>query len=267
MSQFICAVSSDRSGTPSAFALAEKQASPAGSRYVIRDLETLGDEALTTLQNRLAADPQYAGQVTLVMDGGRKRAQTAHDTIGLSVVPVQIVAGESPSRDALGVSPAELVDTFEGLYRAGAIAFQNADDLASAALSALYVHAEAGAGAADDDRFEDEEMPTAAAVDGPQSTIEQSGNATELSTTVVGEGAAKALKDSMEGARPAARADRGFDDVDLGEHRAPALALALAAWYGEFSDEAVPLTDQAAATARRQQVRNAARARARNAAR
>lgn len=263
MSQFICAVATNGSGAPAAFALAEKQDTPTGSRYVVRDLETLGANAYSTLQARLASSREYAGHVVFVTDGGRKGATAAHDAVGMSAVPVEIVAGQSGGADALNVSPAELVDTFEGLYRAGAVEVSASDALVSSALSALYVHGDSDAGGVDDDRYDDEDIPTAASLDGPQSTVRQSGNAVGTSTAVVGDATAMAAKASLEGGRPAARADRGFSDVDLGEHRAPALALALATWYGEWSAESVPMTDQAARTARRNQVRNAARTRRR----
>ncbi|HLA64441.1 MAG TPA: hypothetical protein VK610_08425 [Rhodothermales bacterium] len=248
MPRFICAVHTD-GDTPRAYALVEQVDGAAGATYHVRRLHTLPDEgAADALTDALADEPQFTAATTVVATGGRRAAEALHAR-GPSVVPVALLDGKSGDGAALSVAEQVLVDTFEGLYRAGAVVVDGALDEGSAAVAALYRASDLEAAAPDGDRDENGDLDVAPDGPAPDSVRQSSGEAA-LSTASVGRDAnTKAL-----GADPTDRPLRGriagasgTAAPDLGAHRAVAVALALACWYGEYAADELPTTDQARA--------------------
>ncbi len=264
MAHFICAVSTDPSNTPAAYALAE-QFRDGG--YAVRSLGRLGEAPVETLQDLLADEEQYAGHVTLVVMGGQKTADRFGEA-GLSAVAVQL-GGEAGS-DELSTTEQTLVDTFEAVYRHRNVEMPNESAEASAAVAALYAAMSDGAGA-------DEASPQMAALaeqettgvptslppaDGPNPAVpELSGSSAPLSTAKIG-GDEEDRTATIDEAMPPLTTRRGLVDdrnagpADLGADRDLALALALACWYGEYALDGLPMTDQADETERASRVRD-----------
>lgn len=284
MSVFLCAVSTEKD-RPTAYALFEQSDTEAGRHYSLRDLGHFGDEdPVAHLQNRLAADEQMVGRVTVLTTGGQKAAETLHKG-GLTAVAIETEAPRSRDGDTLAVTEQQLVDTFGALYRHTAIQMSGEFDGVSEALAALYVAMSDDAGA--DEASEEMEALAeseltgetveAPAAEGPKAdVVEQSGSAENTSTAQIGNttGGDRSTKDAKFfvpeelGPDRQGRADdrqSEYGRVELGEARATALALALGVWYGEFSTTDLPATDQAGETSRARQVRAARQAAARRA--
>ena len=244
MARFLCAVHAP-DAAPLAFALLEVMDGPDGPTYAVRDLrEVGGGDARQTVLDALAAEPQYAGQTTVVTTGGQRSADAFHDA-GPSAVAVTLGAGDVDAHD---VSAQVLVDTFERLYRAGAVEVPGTLDAASTAIEAMYSAADLDAAAPDSDRDAEGDLDDDGP-DGPSAvTVEQSGGEANVSTetikrSVTADEASAAAVDARE---PQARvaASTGAD-VDLGDAEPVALALALGCWYGETSRDGLPQTDRA----------------------
>ncbi|WP_424521693.1 hypothetical protein, partial [Rubrivirga sp.] len=164
--------------------------------YAVRDLRAVsGDDAAKTVLGVVNGEPQYAGQTTFVSTGGQRAVDALHEH-GPSAAAVSITGGDdSGDVDAQDVSLQVLVDTFEGLYRAGAVTVPGTVDAASTAIDAMYSAADLEAAAPDSDRdasgdidggtsttLSGDEVPGS----GPSpSVIEQSGSAANVSTEVV----------------------------------------------------------------------------------
>lgn len=279
MARFLCAVHAP-DATPRAFALVEALPGANGKAhdgptYAVRDCRTLsGDDPTGTLLNALASERQYAGQTTVVMTGGQKAVDALHDR-GPSAVAVTLVGdGKSVDADALDVPLQVLVDTFERLYRDGAVDVPGSLDAASGAVDAMYSAADLEAGAADSDRDESGDLDgegtrtmagTTVAGDGPDAvTVNQTGSEENVSTEVAeapitADEASAAAVDAYDRVGRVAAAT-GAPAPDLGRHADAATALALAVWYNEFSRDDLPATDVAdealARRSRRQDARN-----------
>jgi hypothetical protein len=254
MARFICAVHAENR-TPRAYALVEQMPGPDGVVYRVDRLHRLdGDDPHGALADALAAEPQYAGATTVVTTGGQPAADALHAT-GPSAVAVHLLRGRPGDADALSVTEQVLVDTFEGLYRARAVDLPGVLDEASGVLAALYREADLEAAAPDGDRdaegdLDDEGVGSGGAA---PDTVEQSGGETAVSTGVVTRGRNTELLAAEAEDRPRLgrlAAATGVAPRDLGEPRAPALALALACWYGEFAADELPTTDMADEAAR-----------------
>ena len=262
MARFLCAVHAP-DATPRAFALVEALPGADGDEgptYAVRDCRTLsGDDPTGALLDAVAAEPQYAGQTTFVMTGGQAAVDALHER-GPSAVAVTLVGdGASADADALDVPLQVLVDTFERLYRDGAVSVPGTLDAASAAVDAIYSAADLEAGAAGSDRDAAGDIDggstqtlagTTVAGDGPDAVVvEQSGGEANVSTEVVespvtlDEASAAAVDAYDRRARVAAAT--GGPAPDLGEHADTATALALALWYNETSRDDLPATDKA----------------------
>lgn len=254
MARFICAVHAP-DAAPRALALVEQLPGDEPT-YAVREMRTL-DGDIGAVGDVLASERQYAGQTTLVTTGGQRAADALHAVGG--AVAVSLLADSGGDADAHDVSAQVLVSTFERLYREGAVEAPGSLDLASAAIDALYTHADLDAAAADSDRDAEGDLDdsgettlagTSVAGRGPSPTVvEQSGSAAPVSTETVerpitGDEASAAAVDARERVARVASATGG-EAPDLGEHEAAALALALACWYGEMSRDDLPETDQA----------------------
>lgn len=251
MARFICAVHS-ADATPQTAALVEVLDGPS---YAVRALRRVdGVDALTSM---LASEPQYAGQTTVVTTGGQRAADAIHEH-GPSAVAVTLLGGRSGDADAHDVSVQVLVDTFERLYRDGAVTIPGTLDAASAAVDALYAASDLDAAAPAGDRDANGDLEAGSTTmagttipgSGPSPTVvEQSGSAAPVSTEVVkapvtADEASAAAVDARESVGRVA-SSTGAPAPDLGEHEAEALALALACWYGEASRDSLPATDKA----------------------
>jgi len=240
MARFLCAVHAP-DATPRAYALIEVTDGPT---YVVRDLrEVSGDDARQSVLDLLTSEPQYVGQTTVVTTGGQRAADAFHD-VGPSAVAVTLGAGDAAAHD---VSAQVLVDTFERLYRAGAVEVPGTLDAASAAIEAMYTEADLDAAAPDSDRDAEGDLDDEGA--SPDATVvEQSGSEANVSTEVIerpittDEASAAAVDARQPQARTAASTGA---EVDLGKVEAVALALALGCWYGETSRDDLPQTDRA----------------------
>lgn len=260
MSQFIAAVHAPE-GTPRAVALVETGVSPTGVSYTVRTVRTLSDDPFSEINALLASERQYVGRTFVVSTGGQKGADALRKH-GPSAAAVTLKAdGTSADRDALDVSPQVLVDTFEMLFRAGAVTAPTPSDAASGAIHALYRGADLDNAAPDGDRDDSGDLDDAEGFS-PEA-IEQSGSSASLSTETVKrpvdmrEATAAAVEQNNRVGRVAAHT--GEAAPDLGDHADAAMALALAVWYGEASADDLPLTDQADAINDRRARRNAAR--------
>ena len=158
-----------------------------------------------------------------------------------------------PAPDASSVSLQVLVDTFEMLYRAGAVDVPGALDAASGAVDALYSGADLDNAAPGGDRDDAGDLlpgaPGTSDAGQTPTVIEQSGNEAADSTEVVeapispAEASAAAVAAQTMSARVAA--ETGEAAPDLGAHADTATALALAIWYGETRRDGILDTDQA----------------------
>ena len=254
MARFICGVFSP-DATPRALSIVEVLDDGPEPTYALRELRRIeGDDPLQGVLDVLKSEKQYAAQTTVVMSGGQASVDALHER-GPSGVAVTIGSGDDDAHDV----PAQvLVDTFERLYRAGAVEAPGSSDLASEAIDAMYAEADLEAAAPDSDRDDSgdidggtsetlsgQEVPGS----GPSPTVvEQSGGEAEVSTEVIDapvntDEASAAFTDARE---PVARiASQTGDAVDLGDREDVALAFALACWYGEASRDDLPNTDKA----------------------
>ena len=258
MARFLCALHAP-DATPQAFALVEQMTDGDAPTYAVRDLRALsGDDPTQTVLRAIASEPQYAGQTAFVTTGGQRSADALHEN-GPSAAAVTLLDGESGDADAHDVSSQVLVDTFERLYRAGAVTIPGTLDAASNAVEVMYTVADLEAAAPDGTRDDDGDITADGETDTMGGTsyeghpgravIEQSGNEANVSTEVI-----KAPVDADDVVTAAADAERrvarvasatGGPAPDLGEHEATALALALACWYGETTRDDLPQTDKA----------------------
>ncbi len=259
MADFICAVHAP-DGTPTAFALVEQLPGGSAPTYAVRELRALsGDDATRTLLDVVSSEPQYAGQTEFVTTGGQKAADALRDH-GPSAAAVTLLADNAGDADAMDVSAQVLVDTFERLYRDGAVTVPGTLDAASDVIETLYTVADLDAAAPDSDRDDDGDLVADGETDamsgasydgdGPDpAVIEQSGSAANVSTEVIeapittDEASAAAVDADRRVARIASAT--GGPAPDLGDHEATALALTLACWYGEATRDDLPITDKA----------------------
>ena len=283
MARFLCAVHAP-SAAPRAYALVEvlsdgDEPATDGPSYVVRDLRSVavpegaeGGDPFRPVLDVVASEEQYAAQTTFVVTGGQRAADALHEH-GPSAAAVTIVGEDGPDTDAADVSVQVLVDTFERLYRAGAVTVPGALDAASAAVDALYTAADLEAAAPGSDRGPDGDLGTGSTTlagttvpgDGPSPTVvEQSGSAANTSTerieSPITADEATAMAVDAERRQGRVAASTGAPAPDLGDAEDVALALALACWYGETSRDNLPQTDKAdealAARSKRQDQRN-----------
>ena len=270
MSRFICSVYTQKR-TPAAAALFEHEPATASRRrrYTLRDLRTLGTDGVQHVADLLASQPQYVGQTTLVVLGGQPAADHFADR-GLSAIAVRLVGETGRAGEALETSPAGLRDTFEHVFRDGDVRVETAQTLAADAVRALYPSADleaaaaeptAGSEAASGEEVTGEAQDDAGLIttmagttlpdgNGTEAVIEQSGSAANEGTAVVGSGtnaAGMALANAaaLDAAESRVAPSSGGGTVDLGEHEAPALAMALGVWYGEAAGNGPLTTDKA----------------------
>lgn len=252
MASFLCAVHA-RDSAPAAFALVEQIPGTAGPTYAVRALRSLdASDPTADLLAVTASQEQYAGNVRFVTTGGQKAADALHET-GPSAMAVQIRGGKSANADADSVSLQVLVDTFEMLYRQGAVDVPGSLDAGGPAVEALYQSADLDNAAPGSDRDASGDLDAGApgtSAAGPSPTIiEQSGSAAPVSTEVVkapinaAEASAAAVAAQTNVARVAA--ETGESAPDLGDAADTATALALAVWFGETSRDGVGPTDKA----------------------
>ena len=262
MAQFIAAVHAD-GDTPRAVALVETDVAASGVTYTVREVRTLGDDPFDAIGSMLASEPQYVGNTVAVTTGGQKAADALHAR-GPSAAAVSLRDGESSAdRDALDVSRQVLVDTFEMLFRQGAVTVPTPGETASGAVQALYQGADLDNAAPEGERNDEGDLDGDSPGGPDADRIAQSGNAAALSTETVKRPVdareATAAAVAMEERVGRVAADTGESAPDLGEHGDAALALALAVWYGETTADDLPLTDQADEVNSRRDRRNAAR--------
>lgn len=244
MASFLCAVAA-RDAMPRAFALVEQSAGAAAPSYTVRVLRALdAADPFADLLSAAAAGEQTAGHVRFVTTGGQKAA----DALRAHGPSASVVSVGPRAADAAGVSLQVLVDTFERLYRDGAVTVPGEID--AGAVAALYGAADLAAAAPDGDRGLDGDLDPALGADGPApAVIEQSGSAAPLSTEIIqrpispAEASAVAVAADVRVGRVAAAT--GGPEPDLGEHADTATALALAVWFGEASRDGLLPTDKA----------------------
>ena len=252
MASFLCAVHA-RDSVPAAFALVEQIPGADAPTYAVRAMRALDvSDPTKDLLAVTASEEQYAGNVRFVTTGGQKAADALH-AHGPSVMAVQIPDGKSAKADADTVPLQVLVDTFEMLYRQGAIDVPGSLDAGGPAVEALYQSADLDNAAPGSDRDAQGDLDAGApgtSSRGPKpTTVEQSGSAASLSTEVVrapvtpDEASAAAVAAQTNVARIAAQT--GEEARDLGDAADTATALALAVWFGESSRDGVGKTDKA----------------------
>lgn len=262
MPKFIAAIHATGE-TPHAVALVETGVSESGATYTVRTVRALGDKPLDAIETMLASEEQYVGNTVVVTTGGQRAADALHAQ-GPSAAAVTLRKGSSADRDAHDTTTQVLVDTFEMLYRGGAVMMPTPTETASGALRALYQGADLDNAAPEGDRNEDGDIDADSA-SGPSAVeIEQSGSSAALSTETVkrpvGAREASAAAAAMDTRIGRIAAETNEAAPDLGEHEAPALALALAVWYGETTADELPQTDQADEVNQKRAKRNANRA-------
>ena len=258
MARFLCALHAP-DAQPRAFALVEVLTDGPEPTYAVRDLRALGDDATQTVLDVVASEPQYAGQTTFVATGGQRAVDALHEH-GPSAAAVTLTAdGTSGDVDAHDVPLQVLVDTFERLYRAGAVSIPGTLEAATQAVDTLYAQADLEAAAPDSDRDASGDIDGGASEtlsgdavpgSGPSAvTIEQSGSAASLSTETIespitaDEASAAIVASDRRVGRVAA--STGAPAPDLGAGADTAVALALACWFGEVSRDDLMQTDKA----------------------
>ena len=149
MPSFVCGVHVD-AGAPAAFALFETVSAPeTAPRYVLRMLRQIdGAEALG---EALASEEQYAGHVEVAATGGADAAEALH---GVASVTAYAVASRFDGQGEI-VTSQQLADTFERLFRDGAVETPTSSELATAAFDALHGAADLDAVARDSNREPD----------------------------------------------------------------------------------------------------------------
>ena len=257
MARFFCAVHAP-DATPRAFALVEQIPGDGDPTYAVRDLRPLsGDDPTGQVLDVVASEPQYAAQTTFVMTGGQEAVDALRER-GPSGVAVTLLDDASADTDALDAPLQVLVDTFEWLYRTGAVDVPGSLDAASGAVDAMYAAADLDAAAPDSDRDPDGDLSggesetlagTEVAGSGPKAVeVEQSGSEANVSTETIespvtlDEASAAAVDAESRTGRVAARTHG--ETPDLGDHADVAIALALACWYGETARDELPATDK-----------------------
>ena len=261
MARFICALHTPKAA-PRAYSLVEVQPGDGAPHYVVRDLRSVavpegaeGGDPFRVVLDAVNAEPQYVAQTTFVTTGGQRSADALHEH-GPSAVAVSLQnVGDVDAHD---VPLQVLVDTFERLYRKGAVEVPGSLDAASGAVDAMYREADLEAAAADSDRDDEGNLDTGSTTlagttvpgDGPSPTVvEQSGSAAPVSTEtieapVTADEASAAAVDARDRVARIAVAT-GAAAPDLGDAEDTAVALALACWYGEASRDGLPQTDKA----------------------
>ena len=244
-------------GRPRALALVEQMESSSGPTYTVRELRRLGDDPYAEINRLMASEPQYVGATQLVVSGGQEVADALHAQ-GPSAAVVSLEGGES-TLDAAAASAQVLVDTFEWLYRDGAVTVSGDLEHGSAAVDAMYRETDLTNAAADSDRGPDDNLlgGSVETLDGVSyrgdgaaaAEIEQSGSEANASTerierpiTTAEASAAAADAETRVGRIAARRADA---TPSLGDAEDVALALALAVWFGESLRDSLAVTDQA----------------------
>jgi hypothetical protein len=231
MAQFIAAVHADGE-TPRSVALIETDVAASGVTYTVREVRTLDDDPFTAIESLLASESQYVGNTVVVTTGGQAAADALHAR-GPSAAAVTLQEGESSAdRDALDVSPQVLVDTFEMLFRQGAVSAPSSSATVSGAIQALYQGADLDNAAPEGDRNDDGDLDASPERGPDADRIAQSGNAAALSTETVkrpvGAREASAAGVAMEKRAGRIAAHTGETAPDLGQNKDAALALALA---------------------------------------
>ncbi len=247
MADFICAIHAP-DATPRAFALVEQLPGGAVPTYAVRDLRALsGDDPTREVLDALSSEPQYAGQTEFVTTGGQRAADALRQR-GPSATAVTLTGSAPGDADAMDVPAQVLVDTFERLFREGAVTVPGTLDAASDVIDTLYTVTDLDAAAPGSDRDRDGDLDDED--QGPDPTIvEQSGSAANVSTATIkapitaDEASAAAVDAERRVARLASAT--GAPAPDLGQHEATALALTLACWYGEATRDDLPVTDKA----------------------
>lgn len=258
MPAFICAVSTSKRA-PRAFALLEQLPPRDDERpsYALKALRRFeeGDVA-QQLQDMLAENEDLAGHTTVVVQGGQPVARKLHKA-GLTAVPVETRPPVSRDGDTVAVAEQTVVDTFEAVFRRSLITFPDDDDLVERAVRSLYVSMSDDAGAEDAPDHLSAEMEEELGTMPPEDDaaadlVNQSGGENSISMGIVADD--RRDRDVL----PMSRGEVGpvqsglIDErlitahqVDMGEDHDAAMALGLAVWYGEYSADEVPVTDQA----------------------
>lgn len=210
MSSFICGVHVD-GGVPAAFALFETMSGGGAPRYTLRMLREI--DGADALGAALASEPQYAGHVAVATTGGARSVEALHAAASSTAYTVTQRLGA----DDETVTAQQLVDTFERLFRDGAILTPSSSALATAAFEALHQAADLDATTDDSDRE-------------PGGDLEDGAPGSPLDTldgiAYSGEGATSG---SIRGHSRAV--ERTGREVDLSHPAAAAVAVAL--WHAE----------------------------------
>ena len=216
MSSFICGVHVD-GGTPVAFALFEPLTNGAAPRYALRMLREIdGAEALATA---LASEPQYAGRVAVATTGGSASVEALHAAASATAYAVTPRLGA----DGETVSAQQLADTFERLFRDGAVLTPSSSELATAAFEVLHQAADLSAASDDSDRDADGDLD-----DGVP------GSAVHTLDGAAYDGDGAVFGSLQDVSRAVARTGR---EVEIPHPAAAAVAIAL--WHAESTRSAV----------------------------
>lgn len=151
MSSFLCGVHVD-GGTPVAFALFETLSGGSSPRYALRMLREI--DGADALGKALASEPQYAGHVAVATTGGAKSVEALH---AVASSTAYTVAPRFTGKEET-VTSQQLADTFERLFREGAVETPTSSELASAAFEALHRASDLDAAAGDSDREPDGDL-------------------------------------------------------------------------------------------------------------
>jgi hypothetical protein len=295
MSHFICAVHTESGVPTAYSIVEQVLDRKSGSRphYEVRALARFeSEEPIAELQDALAADEQLTGQIVIVTDGGRPAAEGLARS-GMTSVPVEIMQENSSFRaqGTIRVAAQNLVDTFETAFRNRRVVLPDGIENADAAVRALYLAASDEAGAEDaspelealsmeEEDGESAEVPSEVTtmsgdtfhasereIRGSADVPTLTGSSDGLSATEIREDRendprgrrstanALPLAPGAESRGQTTTSNPGTGSVELGENEDVALCLALACWYGEYSADELPVTDQATRTPRQQQVR------------
>ena len=147
MSSFVCGVHVT-DGAPAALALFETL-SGAEPRYALRAIREIGSAG--ALADVLASERQYVGAVTVVTTGGDDGVAALH--AAASATPYHLT--DRPGTPGEVVTGQQLADTFERLFRDGAVETPTSSELATAAFDALHGAADLDAVARDSNREPD----------------------------------------------------------------------------------------------------------------